>query len=108
MKHTIRCRGFRALAKGSLVNFATVYINELRLLVHDVSLHRKGDARWALLPAKPMVRDGRHVADAATGKPQYVPILEFDDRETRDAFSAVVWAAVIDEHPELDAGEAAA
>jgi len=107
MKHTIRCRGFRALAKGSLVGFATVYISELRLLVHDVSLHRKGDARWALLPAKPMVRDGRHVADAATGKPQYVPILEFDDRETRDAFSAAVWRAVIDEHPELDAEEAA-
>ena len=108
MKHTIRCRGFRALAKGSLVGFALIHIRELKLTIHDVALHRKGDARWALLPAKPMVRDGRHVADAATGKPQYVPILEFDDRETRDAFSAVVWAAVIDEHPELDAGEAAA
>ena len=107
MKHAIRCRGFRAHAKGTLVGFALIHIRELKLTIHDVALHRKGDARWALLPAKPMVRDGRHVADAATRKPQYVPILEFDDRETRDAFSAAVWRAVIDEHPELDAEEAA-
>jgi hypothetical protein len=52
------------------------------------------------------VRDGRHVADAATGKPQYVPILEFDDRETRDAFSVAVWRAVAEQHPEI-AAEAA-
>ena len=101
MKHTIRCRGFRAHAKGTLVGFAVIDIRELKLTIHDVALHRKGDARWALLPAKPMVRDGRHVADAATGKPQYVPILEFDDRETRDAFSAAVWAAVASQYPEV-------
>jgi hypothetical protein len=107
MKHAIRCRGFRALAKGSLVGFASVYIAELKLLVHDVSLHRKGDARWASLPAKPVTRDGRVVMEQRTGRPQYAAILEFDDRETRDAFSAAVWRAVIDEHPELDAGAAA-
>jgi hypothetical protein len=108
MKHTVRCRGFRALGKGTLVGFAIVYISELRLLVRDVGLHRKGDARWASLPAKPVTRDGRVVMEQRTGKPAYVAILEFADRETRDAFSAAVWAAVIGEHPELDAGEAAA
>jgi hypothetical protein len=108
MKHTIQCRGFRALAKGSLVGFAIIHIRELHLVIYDVALHRKGASRWAQLPAKPMLRDGRHVADGATGKPAYVPILEFDDRETRDAFASRVWAAVIDKHPELGAGEAAA
>ena len=108
MKHTIRCRGFRAFAKGTLVGFAVVHSAELRLTIHDVALHRKGASRWAQLPAKPMLRDGRHVADGATGKPAYVPILEFDDRAVRDAFASRVWAAVIDKHPELGAGEAAA
>jgi hypothetical protein len=82
MKHTIRCRGFRAISKGSLVGFAVIHIAELRLTVHDVALHRTGVTRWAQLPAKPMLRDGRHGADEATGKPQYVLILEFEGRET--------------------------
>jgi hypothetical protein len=108
MKHTVRCRGFRALARNSLVGFASVEIVELKATIHDVALHRRGASRWAQLPAKPMLRDGRHVADGATGKPAYVPILEFDDRAVRDAFASRVWAAVIDKHPELGAGEAAA
>ena len=45
MKHTIRCRGFRAISKGSLVGFAVIHIAELRLTVHDVALHRKGASR---------------------------------------------------------------
>jgi hypothetical protein len=108
MKHTIRCRGFRAFAKGTLVGFAVVHIAELRLTVHDVALHRKGAARWAQLPAKPLLRDGRHVADEATGKPQYVLILELEGRETRDAFSTAVWRAVIEQCPEIAAEEAMA
>jgi hypothetical protein len=108
MKHTIRCRGFRAFAKGTLVGFAVIHIAELRLTIHDVALHRKGAARWAQLPAKPMLREGRHVADEATGKPQYALILEFEGRETRDAFSAAVWRAVVERHPEIDVTEAAA
>jgi hypothetical protein len=73
MKHTIRCRGFRAFAKGTLVGFAVIHIAELRLTVHDVALHRKGASRWAQLPAKPMLRDGRQVADEATGKTAVCP-----------------------------------
>jgi hypothetical protein len=108
MKHIIRCRAFRAFAKGSLVGFAAIHVPELRLTVHDVALHRKGWRRWAQLPAKPMVRDGRHVADAATGKPAYVPIIEFEGHETRDAFSAAVWVAVAEQYPEVDTKGAAA
>jgi hypothetical protein len=108
MKHTIRCRGFRAIAKGTLVGFAVIHIAELRLTIHDVALHRKGVTRWAQMPAKPLLRDGRHVTDEATGKSQYVLILEFEGRETRDAFSAAVWHAVVEQHPEVAATGAAA
>jgi hypothetical protein len=61
MKHTIRCRSFRAVAKGTLRGFATIHVAELRLAIHDVALHKKGEARWAQLPSKAVVRDGRHV-----------------------------------------------
>ena len=67
-----------------------------------------GASRWAQLPAKPMLRDGRQVTDEATGKPQYVLILELEGRETRDAFSAAVWRAVAEHYPEIDTTEAVA
>jgi hypothetical protein len=93
MKHTLRCRSFPPFAKKTLVGFAHIEIAELRLVIHDVAPHKKGEARWAQLPAKPMMRDGRHIADEA-GKPQNVLVLELEGRETRDAFSAAVWRAV--------------
>jgi hypothetical protein len=108
MKHTIRCRAFFPFARGTLVGFAHIHISELRLTIHDVALHRKGAARWAQPPAKPIMRDGRQVTEKATGKPQYAPFLEFEGRETRDAFSAAVWRAVVEQHPEIDVTEAAA
>jgi hypothetical protein len=55
-----------------------------------------------------MLRDGRQVTDEATGKPQYVLILELEGRETRDAFSAAVWRAVAEHYPEIDTTEAVA
>jgi hypothetical protein len=55
-----------------------------------------------------LLRDGRQVADEATGKPAYVPLLEFEDRTTREAFSAAVWSAVVEQYPEVDTAEAAA
>jgi hypothetical protein len=76
-----------------LVGFARIRIRELKLIINDITLHEKGEARWASLPAKPQVRDGALVADDA-GKLQYVAILEFESREARDAFSRAVIAAV--------------
>jgi hypothetical protein len=70
-----RCRSFPAL----------------HLTIFDVALHRKNAARWARLPSKLMVPDGRDVIDEATGKPEYTPVIEFEGRETRDAFSEAVW-----------------
>jgi hypothetical protein len=79
-------------AKGTLVGFAVIYIAELRLVIGDVALHQKGASRWAQLPAKPVVRDGKHAVDETTMKPAYTPLLAFESR----AFSAAVWSAVVD------------
>jgi hypothetical protein len=101
MRHTLRCRSFSPFARNTLVGFAHIEIAELRLVIHDVALHKKGESRWARLPTKPILRDGRQVTEAATGKPQYVPFLEFEGRETRDAFSSAVWRAVLEQYPEI-------
>ena len=100
MKHTIDVLDFKPHHKNTLRGFADIRIRELRLVIRDVALHEKGEARWAQLPAKPWFKNGVHLTDHA-GKPQYSPILEFENRETRDAFSAAVWRAVIEFTPEL-------
>jgi hypothetical protein len=102
VKHTLDCLAFRKFAKNTLVGFARIRINELKLVIDDVSLHEKGEARWASLPAKPQVRDSALVADG-NGKLAYVAVLEFETREARDAFSAAVWRVVADKRPEVAA-----
>jgi hypothetical protein len=106
-KLTITCTDFRPLRKNTLCGFAKVRINEMRLLIHDVAIHRKGDSRWAQLPAKPQItKDGKTVIK--DGKTQYATILEFDSRDVREAFSTRVIEAVlqVDSHA-LDVEECA-
>jgi hypothetical protein len=101
VKHTLACLDFKALAKNTLVGFARIRVNELKLVIHDVTLHRRGEAHWASLPAKPQIKDGAVVIDPDTGKAAYLPVLEFEDRSARDAFSHAVWEAVLERYPSL-------
>jgi hypothetical protein len=86
----IRLRGFRPLAKGTLIGFADIELPGA-LLVHDCPVFRAKDgSAWAALPAKPVVdRDGKQKADA-NGKRQFAPVLEWCNRELANRFSAVV------------------
>ena len=43
---------------------------------------------------------GSAVIDDATGERQYTPVIEFEGRESRDAFSEAVWRAVLDHYPQ--------
>src|SRR5262249_11591214 len=99
MKLTIAVTGFKKLRKGTLLGFADITIRELRLLVHEVAVHARGEARWAAMPSKPWLRDGVAVRDG-DGKIQYSQLFEFEDRPTRDAFSAAVWKALLQFDPE--------
>ena len=91
-KLTIECISFKPYRKNTLVGFATILVREMRLIVHDVALHERGDARWAALPARPQVHDGALVTNA-DGKIQYATLMEFSGRDVRDAFSCAVWTA---------------
>jgi hypothetical protein len=106
-KFTVTCGSFHPLIRNTLRGFAEISIAELRLKIRDVAIHQKGDARWAQLPAKPQIKDGALIRDA-TGKVQYVHIMDFDSRAVRDAFSRAVVRAVLERAPDAFDGEDAA
>jgi hypothetical protein len=106
-KLAITCESWKPMEKNTLKGFASVNIGNLALQIHDVAVHQKDGRMWAALPARPWIKDGALVVDE-TGKPQYSPVLEFDRREVRDAFSAAVIRAVRERFPgALDARETA-
>jgi hypothetical protein len=105
-KLTIICADWRPLQRNTLLGFARIRISELGLTIHEVAIHQKGEKMWAQLPSKPWVRDGQLVT-GDDGKLQYSPVLEFDRREVREAFSQRAAAAVIAAYPRAFAEAAA-
>jgi hypothetical protein len=97
-KLSVSCRAFHPLHRNTLRGFCEIHIDEIKLSIRDVAVHQKGESRWAQLPAKPQVRDGTLIQDAA-GKIQYTALLDFDSRAVRDAFSAAVIRALLDFAP---------
>jgi hypothetical protein len=84
-----------------LVGFATIKIAEMRLVIHDVVIHQKGNARWCQLPSKPQISKEGNVLKDNAGKIKYAVIFEFEDRKVSDAFSHAVCAAVLERVPGL-------
>jgi hypothetical protein len=93
-KLSLVCDDWRPLVKNTLRGFCRVDFMELRLTIHDIAIHQKGERRWAQLPAKPQIRDGTLVT-GDDGKVVYHPTMSFDSRAVADAFSAAVIAAVL-------------
>jgi hypothetical protein len=89
----------RLLRKGSLVGFATVEL-PIGLIVHDCSVHQVNGKRWAALPGRAQIEDGRHRLDPATGKPAYNIVLSWRDHRLAQAFSRRVVEVFAAAHPE--------
>lgn len=96
---------WKSVPRNTLRGFADVRIGK-SLIIRDVSVHTANGARWASAPSKPVIQDGRVVVDDR-GKPKYVPIVEWADKESREAFSEGVLAAVEREHPGATSSDAA-
>ena len=94
----LRLIAWRRVRKNSLRGFATVELPVIGLKVLDVPVLETNGRRWATLPAKPQLEDGRQRCDAA-GKPAYSPILAWRDRTLRDAFSERVVSLVLASDP---------
>ena len=78
----------KAVRRNTLRGFCDLRLRELKMVLHDVAVHQHDNgSRWVGLPSKPIIdRDGVAKRNDA-GKIEYVPLLELEGRETRDAFS---------------------
>ena len=88
---------WKPVNKNTLRGFAKIKLGAMR--IHDVAIHTKGDRSWAQLPAKPQIGSDGAVRKNADGKILYVPLVEWDNRETSDRFSASVIAALEEANP---------
>ena len=89
---------WKKVEKNSLRGFAKVRLGKA-LIVRDVMVHCANGKRWASLPSKPIVQADGTAKRGDNGKIQYVPILEWGDRETSDNFSEGVIAAIEAQYP---------
>lgn len=89
---------WKPMRKNTLLGFAKVRIGTA-LAVADVTVHTKNGKRWASFPSKPLLTSDGTPKRGDDGRIQYVPILEWLDRETADRFSNGVLSAIEREHP---------
>jgi hypothetical protein len=87
---------WRPLVKGALRGFATIQLGR-SLKIIDVSVLCSNGKRWASLPSKPLIGDGKVLLDDR-GKQRYAPVMEWGDKQAADRFSVAVIAAVRAEH----------
>lgn len=96
---------WKPIARNTLRGFADVRIGK-SLIIREVSLHTANGKRWASLPSKPMMKDGRALIDDK-GKVKYSPIMEWADNDARNSFSEGVVEAIEREHPGATASDVA-
>jgi hypothetical protein len=98
-KLTVQVDAFKPIRSNTLYGFCTIVIPELHLKITDLTVHKKNDSRWVGLPGKAQIdRDG-NVRRNERGKVAYTPVIEFTDKQTRDAFSARVIASLLEFAP---------
>jgi hypothetical protein len=99
MKLSVELEHFRPLRSNTLHGFVTIIIPELHLKIIDCPVHEKNGKRWISMPGKVQITKDGTVRRDEHGKIMYAPVLEFTDRETRDAFSARVIDALLARFP---------
>jgi hypothetical protein len=62
-KATLHCVGFKPVCRGSLRGFASIAFDNLKMVVHGISIHVANGASWASPPAQPLIREGQAVKD---------------------------------------------
>jgi hypothetical protein len=99
----MRLAAWRPMRKNSLRGFATVAL-PIGLKIFDIPVLCSNGKYWAALPSKPQIdKEGKHKTDI-NGKPAYVPVLEWRDRELSNRSDAVI-ALVRDQYPDdLESG----
>jgi hypothetical protein len=107
-KLSVEVEAFKPMRSNTLYGFATIFIPELRLKIVDLTVHKKNEARWVGLPAKPQIDRSGNVRRDDRNKILYSPVIEFTDKPTRDAFSARVIKSLLEFAPAAFADDEAA
>jgi hypothetical protein len=89
------CVDWKPFERNTLLGFAVVRIDPWQMTIHDIAIHQKNGARWAQLPAKPLLdRNTGQPLMGDNGRVRYVKIIEFTGRDVTDRFSNAVLDAV--------------
>jgi hypothetical protein len=99
-KLSVKIEDFKPMRSNTLRGFCTVVIPEVLLRVFDVTVHEAHGKRWIGLPAKPQIDHAGSARRDDRGKIAYVPVLQFADRQTGDAFGARAIEALIKDFPD--------
>jgi hypothetical protein len=76
---------WKEFRKNTLEGFLSLQLPS-GLILHNCSLHRKGDSRWVGLPAR--------AYEKSDGGKNWEPLVEFTSKESRDRFQAAAITAV--------------
>ena len=99
-KLTVTCTGFQAAAPKHAGRLRSIHIVELKLTIHDVTVHQhENGVRWAALPSKAMIDRSGVAKRDGNGKITYARVLDFDSRAISDAFSKAVINALLQFEP---------
>jgi hypothetical protein len=100
----MRLLDFRPVVKGALRAFARIELPP-GLYIPDAMVFTSQGKSWAALPSKPALdADGRQKRDA-DGKLQYLPAVQWKNRELQERFSAALIQLVREQFPgALDEG----
>jgi len=69
-------REWKPYSKNTLVGFLSLELPS-GLIIHNVMLHERSNSRWVTMPAREYQKDGEKT---------WMPLIEFADKETREAF----------------------
>jgi hypothetical protein len=90
---------FTPRRSNTLFGFVDVLVPEMRLQIKEISVHERNGRHWIGLPARPQIYSDGRVRLNEHGKRQYVPVLQFLDKPTANAFSNRVIEVLLHAYP---------
>jgi hypothetical protein len=97
---TVKVETYTPRRSGALICSCTVIVPEMRLRVIDATVFQSHGERWCGLPGKPQIdKDGQARRDDRSNV-VYSPVIQFTDRDVRDAFSDRVIEPLLEAYPD--------
>ena len=98
-KLSVRVKGFKPWRQNTLHGFVDLIVPEMHMQILGATAHESHGKRWIGLPSKPRLGPDGCAERDERGKILYMPVLQFDDRKTSDAFSPQAIEALLAAHP---------